>query len=57
MYFVGLCLYLCAMVEDLVITLNDLDKDLYDELTESASQISYREALVNNIQFHNEIIE
>lgn len=45
------------MVEDLVITLNDLDKDLYDELTESAAQISYREALVNNIQFHNEIIE
>lgn len=58
MYFIGMCLYVSAMVEDLAVSLNDFDENFCVELAQHRSpRMSYRQALIDYIRFHNEIIK
>lgn len=58
MYFVGMCLYVSAMMEDLAASLNDFDESFCVELAKhGSSRISYHQAVVNYIRFHSEIIK
>lgn len=52
-----MCFYVSAMVEDLAIALDNLDKSLRDQSTERTAQTTSQQALANEIRFHNEIIE
>lgn len=57
MYFVGLSSYLCAMGNDLRLAIDDIDKIICDPSLDQSAHAKLKKALINEIQFHNEIIE
>lgn len=57
MYYVGICVYVSAMVDDLAIALDKLDQSLRDQSAERTAHTYSQQALANAIRFHNEIIE
>lgn len=57
MYFLGMCFYVSAMVDDLAIALDALDKSLRDHSMGYAARVSIQEGLAREIRFHSEIIE
>lgn len=57
MYFVGMCSYIPAMVDDLSAALVDFDESLGDQSTAHTAETNGQQALANEIRFHNESIE
>lgn len=57
MYFVGMCSYIHAMVDDLSAALVDFDEGLRDQSTAHTAERNSQQALANEIRFHNESIE
>lgn len=56
MYFLGVCSYVSAMVDDLAAALDGLDTILNNRPTELAARTGSRQALVTEVRFHNEIV-
>lgn len=57
MYFVGMCFYVCAMVDDLAKDLDGFDKSLSRPSAKRLPQMDIQRDLAQIIRFHNEIIE
>lgn len=57
MYFLGVCVYVSGMVEDLSTSLDDLDKRIRDRPIEQTGRMNSQQALTRAIRFHTDIIE
>lgn len=57
MYFLGMGVYIAAMVDDLTEALGNLDKTLDTHSTTQSNRVKKKQVLAEEIQFHNDMIE
>lgn len=57
MYFVGMCFYMSAMVDDLALDLDALDRSLNESSSTQAARLNIQRDIAKKIQFHNEIVK
>lgn len=56
-YFLGMCFYIHAMVDDLGMALSEFDRRLQGKSKKHRNEMNIHRALIREIQFHNDIIE